>query len=136
MWFDGAGEPPTNAIRRGGKGMRRLFGIVLVAVLAFGLTIPASAAGATRGTRPLDQTVPIKGWRFHPKVLTITVGETVTWVNEQKGHHTSISDDGVTWNSGAIPSGGTFTFTFTQAGTYPYHCKYGHGIHGTIVVNP
>ena len=114
--------------------MNRLFGTLLVAAAVFGSTLPASAAAGSPST-PSDQTVPIAHWRFHPKVLTISVGETVTWVNEQKGHHTSISDTKL-WNSGAIPPGGTFSFTFTTPGTYPYHCKYGHGIHGTIVVNP
>jgi plastocyanin len=78
--------------------------------------------------------VRIAHWRFHPKDLQVTVGTTVVWLNEQHGNHTSISDDGTSWNSHAIPPGGTFSFTFTTPGIYPYHCRYGHGIHGVVEV--
>ena len=37
--------------------------------------------------------------------------------------HTVTSDDGQTFDSGTIAPGGTFTFKFTVAGSYPYHCN-------------
>ncbi len=106
----------------------RVLGIGAVAAALLGAAVPT-------GARPADVQVRIAHWRFHPKILQITAGTTVVWLNEQKGNHTSISDAGL-WKSGPIPPGGTFSFTFTTPGTYPYHCKYGHGIHGEVDVLP
>lgn len=40
------------------------------------------------------------------------------------------------FNSGNIAAGATFTFNFTQAGTYTYHCAIHPSMTGSIVVNP
>ena len=67
--------------------------------------------------------------------LVIAMGTTVTWTNNDSIPHTSTSDTGV-WDSGILSSGQSFSFAFTQAGTYPYHCAI-HGaasMSGTIVV--
>jgi plastocyanin len=41
----------------------------------------------------------------------------------------------VSWDSSAIQTGGgTFSFTFTKAGTFTYHCNFHPSMHGTIVV--
>jgi plastocyanin len=112
--------------------MRRLFGII--AIFAIASAVFASVPAATAGPSPTSGVrVPIAHWRFHPKILQVRSGTTVVWVNEQHGNHTSISDDGL-WNSGAIAPGATFSFTFTALGTYAYHCRYGHGIHGVVEV--
>lgn len=67
--------------------------------------------------------------------LTIKAGTTVRWTNKGPSTHTTVSDAGA-WGSAALnPPGagggyggggsaaGTFDFTFTQPGTYPYHCS-------------
>jgi plastocyanin len=114
--------------------MRRMLGIGLVAALAFGFALPAAADGKPSPvTNPFDRTVVINHWKFTPNPLTVNVGTTVTWSNLAHGSHTSIGDADE-WNSGPIPPGGTFSVTFDMPGTYPYHCRFGHGIHGTITV--
>ena len=60
---------------------------------------------------------------FSPATLTILPGTTVTWKNMSAAPHTVTSDDGQTFDSGNIAPGGTFTFKFTVAGSYPYHCN-------------
>ena len=60
---------------------------------------------------------------FSPATLTIRPGTTVTWKNMSLAPHTVTSDDGQTFDSGNIAPGGTFTFKFTVAGSYPYHCN-------------
>ena len=60
---------------------------------------------------------------FSPATLTILPGTTVTWKNMSSAPHTVTSDDGQTFDSGTIAPGGTFTFKFTVAGSYPYHCN-------------
>ena len=67
--------------------------------------------------------------------LVIAVGTTVTWTNNDSIPHTSTSDSSV-WDSGILSAGQSFSFAFTQAGTFPYHCAI-HGaasMSGTIVV--
>ena len=71
---------------------------------------------------------------FSPQTLTVPVGMTVTWKNTTQVAHTVTSDDAVTFDSGAIPAGGTFTFTFTKAGSYAYHCDISPYMTGTIIV--
>jgi plastocyanin len=60
---------------------------------------------------------------FSPATLAIRPGTTVTWKNMSSAPHTVTSDDGQTFDSGNIAPGGIFTFKFTVAGSYPYHCN-------------
>lgn len=72
---------------------------------------------------------------FEPTMLSVTVGTKVVWTNASDAPHTVASDTGSILASSTIsPSGGTFSFTFTQAGTYTYHCTIHPYMKGTIVV--
>jgi Copper binding proteins, plastocyanin/azurin family len=71
---------------------------------------------------------------------TIHVGDTIQWV-WRSGTHSSTSGpcpagcvaSGL-WDSGPL-QGGTFQFTFTAAGTYPYFCTlHGPSMQGSVVV--
>ena len=70
---------------------------------------------------------------YSPDDANIAVGETVTWTNTDSVAHTSTSDAGA-WNSGTVSPGGRFSFTFQNAGTFPYHCTIHPGMVGTVVV--
>jgi plastocyanin len=56
----------------------------------------------------------------------------VTWTNNDSIGHTVTADDG-SFNSPVDP-GKTFSFTFTKAGTYTYHCSIHPTMKATIVV--
>lgn len=71
---------------------------------------------------------------FVLSTTTVPVGTTVTWTNKEKATHTVTSDLGGPLNSDDINKGQTFSYTFTSAGTYKYHCKYHYGMSGTIIV--
>jgi plastocyanin len=45
-----------------------------------------------------------------------------------------MSGAGQIFSSTAIGQGQTFAFTFTDAGTYPYHCGIHPSMHGTVIV--
>lgn len=62
---------------------------------------------------------------FTPKEVTVRVGTTVTWVDDT-GRHTVLADDG-SFQSTVLTAGGRFEHTFTQPGTFAYHC----GFHGS-----
>jgi len=70
---------------------------------------------------------------YTPNPVSIAVGGTVMWTNNDSTTHTSTSDGGV-WNSGAIAPGRTFSQTFSTAGTFPYHCTIHPRMVGTITV--
>jgi len=75
---------------------------------------------------------------FSPAELTIPVGTTVIWKNMTAAPHTVTSDDGKTFDSGTAnpvsPQGGTFSFKFTTAGTFAYHCQFHTYMKATIIV--
>lgn len=75
----------------------------------------------------------IEDFAFVPATLNINVGDMVEWRNRDNVSHTSTSDDGV-WDSGLLALDQTFTYTFTLAGSYPYHCSPHPFMTGTIVV--
>jgi plastocyanin len=58
---------------------------------------------------------------FSPQALNITAGTTVIWKNNTSAPHTVT---GSSFGSGTINPGGSFSFKFTQAGTFAYPCKF------------
>lgn len=70
---------------------------------------------------------------FSPNPITVSVGGTVTWINNDAVAHDSTGDGGQ-WNSGTIPAGGRFSHTFTSAGTFPYHCAIHPNMVGSVTV--
>lgn len=75
----------------------------------------------------------IQAMAFVPQTLTITVNSTVKWKNLDGIAHT-VTSDNASWDSGNIPAGGTFKFTFTSTGTFNYHCTFHPLMTGTIIV--
>lgn len=69
---------------------------------------------------------------FSPKVIYVTPGTTVTWVNDDIEPHDVTSDTGLFSSKGA----NTFSYTFDNPGTYNYHCAYHSalGMVGTVIV--
>jgi len=79
--------------------------------------------------------VTIANFTFDPATLTIKVGTTVKWTNQDSVGHTVTADDN-SWGSGNSNKGDSFSFTFAQAGTYPYHCGVHPSMQATITVFP
>jgi plastocyanin len=72
---------------------------------------------------------------FDPATITIVVGvnNTVTWTNNDNTLHTITSDSG-SFGSGLLNSGDRWSYTFTTAGTYGYHCSIHSWMTGTVIV--
>ncbi len=82
---------------------------------------------------------------FNSALITIHVGQTVIWRNDDGTPHTTTSgscSNGLCtplagWDSGILNSGQSFSQQFTTTGTFPYFCRvHGAMMHGTIVVTP
>lgn len=67
---------------------------------------------------------------FSPPLVTVVRGQSVVWTNSDTTSHTTTSDTQGIWDSGVLVRGLTFTYTFTTAGTYTYHCT----IHKTLMI--
>lgn len=70
---------------------------------------------------------------FAPTSLTVKVGDKVTWTNKDVEAHTVTADQGA-FDSGVVAVGQSFSFTFTKAGTYSYHCDIHPTMRATIIV--
>lgn len=126
---------------------------LLLAIAAAGCggssTAPSSG-GNTGGNNPPPQNTPpstsstltVGNNYFDPSTTTVPVSTKVTWTWDTCGgdgyggqtctSHGIIFDDGI--GSGS-QSQGSWTRTFTVAGTYKYHCTvHGQAMAGTIVV--
>jgi plastocyanin len=77
----------------------------------------------------------IQNSAFNPSTITVVASTTITWTNNDVISHTVTSDTGNELNSGNIPSNGTWSHTFTTAGTYPYHCTIHPAMKATVKVN-
>ena len=76
---------------------------------------------------------------FIPSPVTIPVGGTVTWENNDTAAHTSTAGSAVDGPSGVFDSslimaGSSFSHTFDSAGTYDYFCMVHPWMSGTVIV--
>jgi plastocyanin len=123
-------------------------GVVFVLLLVFALlagcgegneTSTTSTGGtattAGPGTTGAGNAVQVimKDRAFDPKEVTIKAGDTVTWVNEDPTDHDVVANNGE-FKSELFDQGGTFSFTFATAGTYPYFCSIHPDMTGTVIV--
>lgn len=76
-------------------------------------------------------TVTIRNFAFDPQTLTIKVGETVSWVNDDGAVHTIKSTDFASPN---IKNKESYKFQFTKAGTFEYNCGVHPYMKGKVVV--
>ncbi len=108
------------------RQLRHLVPFFLVG-LASGLAAPAARAA--------DASVNVVGSSFSPRTVTIQVGDTVTWTNNNQGLHNVVANDS-SFSSGSPSSEWTLSHTFTSAGEFDYHCQVHQfmGMTGTVIV--
>ena len=114
--------------------MRRRAALALLPVLA----LAACGGGDTtsedeRGGNGTE--VAMRLIAYKPDKLTISANTKVTWLQQDAGAHTVTSGvvkqeaGGVSqqpdgrFDSGDVAKGGSFSFTFTEPGTYTYYCS-------------
>ncbi len=96
---------------------------------------PSKHVKATH-TPPAPDTISITKKEFVPGSMTVKVGTTVTWTNSSSAAQTVTSDTANLFDSGSLEAGAKYTYTFTQAGTFPYHSTNTPTLTGTIIVTP
>ena len=104
----------------------------------------ATATGASGGnTSTSVSTVPgsstLTTDAFSPNPIQVSVGTTVTWTNDDAQPHTVNSGENATpsglFDSPIMPPAGTFEYTFTEAGEFPYFCILHPNMVGTVSVS-
>lgn len=93
---------------------------------------PGGDPGGTPG--PGASEVFIQGFAYNPSSITVAANTTVTWTNKDAVSHTVTSNNG-TFDSGLIGPNGTFSFKFTAAGSYQYHCTPHPSMTATVNAN-
>src|SRR5690606_19882123 len=83
----------------------------------------------TPGTESYN--VEIRDFEFAQDTITVPVGATVTWTNTGVAPHTVTGSFG---DSGTLTSGQTFSYTFTEAGTFDYACAFHPEMTGQVIV--
>ncbi|MCK9897323.1 plastocyanin/azurin family copper-binding protein [Frankia sp. AgB32] len=110
----GAATPPPNAMP----------GMTMPRMTMPGMTMAAAgAAGAASAPAATGNAVAIKNFAFDAANLTVRVGTTVTWTNQDGDAHTVVSSGSGPLHSPTLDTGDTYQYTFTKAGTYSYLCS-------------
>jgi amicyanin len=97
-------------------------------VLSLGLSrvgctlLAAKPAASEQSTSNGQYQVKIDNFSFGPATLTVPVGATVTWINQDDVPHNVVSTDGKDIKSPVLDTDQKFSYTFTKAGTYDYYC--------------
>ena len=102
----------------------------LLAALTIGLAVLLLGFQAANSAQPAT-TVHITDFAFKPDALTVHVGDTVVFQNDDSVTH-NVMGDGL--NSGDIEGGKSWTYTFSKSGTYTYVCTYHDGMKGSVTV--
>ena len=105
--------------------MRRL---AILAVLALGM--PGSPASPEGATRPIL----MKGIAYEPKQVTVHVGDTVEWANQDIVAHTATARD-KSWDVNVLP-GKNGRMVMKMPGQFDYICRYHPNMTGSITVEP
>jgi plastocyanin len=113
--------------------LQGLFDAISGACSAPGAPVTTPAPGPAPTGSPVS--VKIAQLAFSPASVTVPVGGTVTWTNSDAVDHTVTSMGRGPLGSATMNAGGTYSYTFTTAGTYMYYCAVHPDMMGTVVVS-
>ncbi|NUP18512.1 MAG: cupredoxin family copper-binding protein [Streptomyces sp.] len=93
------------------------------------------AQPAAAQAKAADYTIKITNYKFAQPKLTVKVGQTVKWINEDSAPHTVTTTSGpAKFDSGTLNKGDSWSYTFTKAGTYQYYCAVHPDMTASITV--
>ena len=99
---------------------------------------PSDLSPSPTPTETSSTAITINKFEFAPARLTVNVGDTVTWTNEENSFHTVTSgtpDSGTgLFDSGEFDTSETFEYTFAAAGTYAFFCDRHEFMRGEVIV--
>jgi plastocyanin len=105
---------------------------IAVAALAL-LSCSGRQSAAVDVPPPVTHTVAIETVQFVPPALTVTVGDTIVWVNKDPFPHTAVSKE-AGFDSKEIAAGASWKFAATTKGEFPYVCTLHPTMKGVLKV--
>jgi plastocyanin len=120
---------------------RRGVRVAAALLVVGGMVATMGVAGASQRAAADETIATDTGTAFIPPDVAISTGDTVTWNFPAPGVHNAASSNDVpadpNWKdfrTSDAPSRGTYSYTFTQPGSYTYLCEVHGGMSGTITV--
>lgn len=92
---------------------------------------PVPATGSS--PRAKSVTVDLRSLRYSKGKVEVEAGTTIVWRNRDPLNHTVTSDSG-SFDSGELKPGASWSHTFTEPGTFSYHCTPHPLMRATVVV--
>jgi plastocyanin len=93
----------------------------------------ASTASPTSASPATANMVKAINFSFQPGTLSVKAGTAVTFQNADSTTHTFTANGGA-FDSGDVSPGQSFSFTFSTAGSFAFHCKIHSSMTGVITV--
>lgn len=81
----------------------------------------SSGGKSSRRAAPATATIPIRGFKFVPAVVTVKAGARVTFVNRDRADHTAT---GGAFDTGTLHSGDSKTLELRRPGILAYRCDF------------
>jgi plastocyanin len=81
-----------------------------------------------------DVVIVIEDVAFTTPDVTVAVGGSVTFDNQDNQPHTATGQGSGAFNTDRIDAGDTATVTFDEAGTFPFICSFHPFMKGTVTV--
>lgn len=94
----------------------------------------AAFAGATAARDPETHVVRMRGNSFAPRTLTVTLGDTVAWLNVDIVRHNAVRSE--LFDSGDLRPGERFVWVPSDTGTVRYECTIHSRMRGSVRVRP
>lgn len=115
--------------------------IVIVVVVLIGLVIyyayksKYSSSNSNSNSAPqAANEVLIQNFAFNPANLSVKVGDTVTWRNDDSAAHSIEGITNTSMKSNDLNIGDTYQFTFDKNGTFEYICGTHTYMKGSVTV--
>lgn len=118
-----------------------LLGVVLI--LATGAVLVTAVGGQDAAAKPAAAAtdvdhLQITDFKFAPEAISVAVGTTITWTNDDNAPHTATSGasptpDGL-FDTGIVTKGHSKAVKLSKRGTFEYYCALHPFMHGTVTV--
>lgn len=90
-----------------------------------------ASASTSASAKQTSHDVAMRDYKFVPKEITVDVGDTVTFTNEDTADHNAIAEDD-SFRTSTFGEGESESVTISEAGSYPYFCSLHANMEGRI----